>query len=61
MQVLKISRIKPLYEISQGVVLSEMIWKDQPVQVITKSGGFGNKELFIELNQNIIEQEEKKC
>ncbi|MDF9845380.1 MULTISPECIES: four-carbon acid sugar kinase family protein [unclassified Paenibacillus] len=61
MQVLKISRIKPLYEISQGVVLSEMIWKDQPIQVITKSGGFGNKELFTELNQNIIEQEEQKC
>ncbi|MNW31007.1 hypothetical protein D3C74_79110 [compost metagenome] len=61
MQVLKITQITPLYEISQGVVLSEMIWKDKPIQVITKSGGFGNKELFVDLNKKITEQEEQTC
>ncbi|GIN58984.1 membrane protein [Lederbergia ruris] len=49
MQALKINQIKPLYEMSPGVVLSEIVWRDKPVQVITKSGGFGNKELFVDL------------
>lgn len=61
MQVLKINEVTPLCEISQGVVLSEMMWKDKPIQVITKSGGFGPKELFDDLNKQIIEQEEQTC
>lgn len=61
MQVLKINGIKPLCEISQGVVLSEILWKDKPIQVITKSGGFGNKELFVDIHNKIREQEEQRC
>lgn len=38
-----------------------MMWKDKPIQVITKSGGFGPKELFDDLNKQIIEQEEQTC
>ncbi len=61
MQVLEINQIKPICEIRQGVVLSEMLWKDKPIQVITKSGGFGNKELFVDMNKNLLEQEEQRC
>ncbi|MHA7965298.1 four-carbon acid sugar kinase family protein [Paenibacillus sp. CAU 1782] len=61
MQVLEINEIKPLCEISQGVVLSQIVWQDRPIQVITKSGGFGNKELFVDINNKIREQEGQRC
>ncbi|MDU5336631.1 four-carbon acid sugar kinase family protein [Enterococcus sp.] len=51
MNVLGISQIKPIAEISAGVVLSSIEWKGQEIQVITKSGGFGNVELFEEVSQ----------
>lgn len=51
MSVLGINEIKPLAEISAGVVLSSIEWKGQEIQVITKSGGFGNVELFEEISQ----------
>ncbi|MBO0453010.1 four-carbon acid sugar kinase family protein [Candidatus Enterococcus murrayae] len=51
MSVLGINQIKPLAEISAGVVLSAIKWKEQEIQVITKSGGFGNEELFEEISQ----------
>lgn len=51
MNVLGINEIKPLAEISAGVVLSSIEWEGQEIQVITKSGGFGNVELFEEISQ----------
>ncbi|MFR3687244.1 MAG: four-carbon acid sugar kinase family protein [Enterococcus sp.] len=51
MNVLGIDQIKPLAEISAGVVLSSVVWKNREIQVITKSGGFGNVELFEEISQ----------
>lgn len=51
MSVLGINQIKPLVEISAGVVLSSIVWKNREIQVITKSGGFGNVELFEEISQ----------
>lgn len=51
MKVLGISHIKPIAEISAGVVLSSIEWKGQELQVITKSGGFGKETLFEEISK----------
>ncbi|EOH97560.1 four-carbon acid sugar kinase family protein [Enterococcus pallens] len=56
MKVLGIQTIRPLTELSAGTVLSTIEWNQKQRQVITKSGGFGNEELFEEisrLNENI--------
>ncbi|MBO0457972.1 four-carbon acid sugar kinase family protein [Enterococcus hulanensis] len=50
MSVLGITQIKPIAEISAGVVLSSIEWQEQEIQVITKSGGFGNEQLFEEIS-----------
>ncbi|MGT2847087.1 four-carbon acid sugar kinase family protein [Streptococcus massiliensis] len=51
MKVLGIDEVKPLSEIKPGVVLSEIKWKGKTVQVITKSGGFGEEDLFYHLHK----------
>ncbi len=51
MKVLGVNTVEPIAEISPGVVLSTIEWKQKKRQVITKSGGFGNEELFEEISQ----------
>lgn len=46
MKVLGVNDIQPLVEMSTGVVLSSIKWKEKEIQVITKSGGFGHQELL---------------
>lgn len=55
MKVLKISEIAPIREVKSGVVVSKIEWQGKTIQVITKSGAFGNQSLFNE----IIETSEK--
>lgn len=50
MDVLGVTKIKPISEISPGVVLSVIEWQGRQMQVITKSGGFGAEELFEEIS-----------
>ena len=58
MQVLGIEKIRPFCELSPGVVLAELSFKGRQIQVITKSGGFGHRELFEEISQ-LVQKEEK--
>lgn len=51
MKVLGVSTIRPLIELSTGTVLSTIEWNNKQRQVITKSGGFGNEELFEEISR----------
>lgn len=46
----------PVCEVSQGVVLSILKWNGKNLQVVSKSGGFGNKEVFIETGKKLIQQ-----
>lgn len=39
----------PLAEIGQGAVLSEAHWHDRKISVISKSGGFGGEDIFVEM------------
>jgi D-threonate/D-erythronate kinase len=50
MRVLGITEIKPLKELFPGIVLGNIDFKDEKHYVITKSGGFGDEDLFIKLN-----------
>lgn len=59
MQVLGVNKIEPIAEISPGVVLSMIEWNQKKMQVITKSGGFGNEELFEEISQWKTNEEEQ--
>lgn len=61
MEVLGVNKIKPVAEISAGVVLSTIEWKQHKMQVITKSGGFGNEELFEDISHIINNKEEQRC
>ncbi|MEX2805106.1 four-carbon acid sugar kinase family protein [Streptococcus sp. H31] len=58
MQVLGLDEIQPLSELYPGVVLSLIVWQGQKIQLITKSGGFGQPDLLEKLNQSIIDKEE---
>ncbi len=51
MKVLGVNEVRPIAEISEGVVLSTIKWRGCLMQVITKSGGFGNVELFEKISQ----------
>ncbi|PEQ95176.1 hypothetical protein CN481_04770 [Bacillus sp. AFS006103] len=50
MRVLGITEIKPMKELFPGIVLGNIDFKDEKHYVITKSGGFGDEDLFIKLN-----------
>jgi D-threonate/D-erythronate kinase len=51
MRVLGITEIKPLKELFPGIVLGSLDFNDEKHYVITKSGGMGNEDLFIKLNE----------
>jgi len=53
MRVLGLTEIKPLKELFPGIVLGSIDFKDEEHYVITKSGGFGDEDLFIKLNAMI--------
>lgn len=50
-----IKAISPIREIECGVVLSQLSYKGRKLNVISKSGGFGDKELFLNLWKKIQE------
>lgn len=57
----EISQIEPVCELETGVVLSRFLYRGRILNVISKSGGFGNKDLFLSLSERIKKyQEERK-
>ncbi len=55
MKNLENTELTPVCEISQGVVLSILKWNEKKLQVVSKSGGFGNKDVFIEAAKKLIQ------
>ncbi|WP_404330305.1 four-carbon acid sugar kinase family protein [Mesobacillus maritimus] len=53
MRVLGITEIKPLNELFPGIVLGSIDYQDENHYIITKSGGLGDEDLFIKLNELI--------
>jgi D-threonate/D-erythronate kinase len=56
MRVLGITEIKPLKELFPGIVFGSIDFKDEKHYVITKSGGFGDEDLFVKLNALISDK-----
>lgn len=53
MQAVEVSELTPICEMATGVVLAEFIYKEKTYHIISKSGGFGDKDLFIKLAEKI--------
>ncbi|USF30991.1 four-carbon acid sugar kinase family protein [Clostridium sp. MD294] len=55
MKNLENTELTPVCEISQGVVLSILKWNEKKLQVISKSGGFGNQDVFLKTAEKLIQ------
>lgn len=51
------SEIYPVCEIEQGAVLSRLLWKGRQIQVISKSGGFGSRDIITNITKKIVERQ----
>lgn len=49
MKEIGVNQISPVAEIDQGTVLSKLYWNEKTLQVLSKSGGFGEKEVLVKL------------
>lgn len=47
MKEIGVNEICPVAEVGQGTVLSRLYWKGRTLQVISKSGGYGEPEVFV--------------
>lgn len=48
------TELVPICEIGKGAVLSAMRWNGKRIQVISKSGGFGEEDIFVHMYDTII-------
>lgn len=56
MEHIKLDTLVPIYEITPGVVLSKLEYKNRTFNLLSKSGGFGTKDLFVSLSKLIKEE-----
>lgn len=56
MKVLEGAQLHPVNEIAEGVVVSILEWKEREIQIISKSGGFGDKNIITSIADKIIER-----
>ncbi len=47
MKEIGVNQISPVREVGQGTVLSRLCWKGRTLQVISKSGGYGETDVFV--------------
>lgn len=57
------TEITPLYEMAPGTVFSQLTIEDKNIEILTKSGGFGDEQLLVSLAENLTElkKEERIC
>lgn len=55
MRVTGVTELAPICEIGKGAVLSAMRWNGKRIQVISKSGGFGEEDIFEQMYETIME------
>ncbi|MGC6176497.1 four-carbon acid sugar kinase family protein [Lacrimispora sp. 38-1] len=53
-----IKAISPVCELERGVVLSVALYKGRKINLISKSGGFGQESLFTDLSRDLIRERE---
>lgn len=64
MKYIGLDQLSPICELYPGVVLSEIAYHSRVYHLISKSGGFGNEELLLDIQRTIDkkeEEDEKTC
>ena len=54
MKSIGVKEIAPICEIGTGAVLSMLGWQGKNIQVISKSGGFGEEDIFIRMYDKVM-------
>lgn len=54
MKEIGVSQLTPVAEVGQGTVLSQLNWNGRRLQVISKSGGFGDEEVLVKIAQQVV-------
>lgn len=54
MKEIGVNQISPVTEVGQGTVLSRLYWKDRVLQVISKSGGYGEPDVFVKAADQVM-------
>ena len=52
--------LTPITEVAPGIVLSQTEYKKMPLAIISKSGGLGEKNAFLQIRDYVKEAEEEK-
>lgn len=60
MERLQVSEIEPICELEAGIIYSRFAYRGRSYDLITKSGGFGGREVIQELFQYIVDGKEKE-
>lgn len=53
MRAVGVSELTPICEMATGVVLTEFVYKEKTYHIISKSGGLGDRDLFVTLAKRI--------
>lgn len=61
MKELGVKQLIPIAEIGKGSVLSHLKWRDKTLQVISKSGGFGDKSALVHIARQVLSEKEIKA
>ena len=56
MRLTGVTELVPICEIGKGAVLSAMRWHDRRIQVISKSGGFGEENIFQKMYDTVMDE-----
>lgn len=59
MKTISGAQLIPVSELSQGTVLSQLKWKNHQLQVVSKSGGFGEEDVLVKLAEKLVQREER--
>lgn len=57
MKALDGAQLHPVGEVSKGVVVSRLEWQNREIQIISKSGGFGERQIITTIAEKMIERQ----
>lgn len=61
MRELGVCQLIPVAEVGPGIVLSHLEWKGEIMQVISKSGGFGDESVLVQVACQVIQEKKVKA
>ena len=56
MKEIGVSQLDIVAEVGQGTVLSQLYWDGRKIQVISKSGGFGEREVLVNIAEQVMKE-----